>query len=138
MSTWNPLFQALARNAFCESELSLLLTYKSEITALGSTALHFAALRGDARFVQFLLQQEGIRVNTQNFYGETALHWAVKADREHAITCLLDLGAQSDLADADGGSPIDWASEEDHSHLLPLLRKDKPRPLPALLQDTLI
>ena len=91
---------------------------------MGSTALHFAALRRDARFVLFLLQQEGIQADTINFYGETALHWAVKADREQVVTLLLASGAQADFSDSQGASPIDWASEEGHFHLLPLLRRD--------------
>ena len=122
MREWNPLLRALVRNAFCESELSLLVGNIHDVTDMGSTALHFAALRKDPRFVVFLLLQEGVQVDLINLYGETALHWAVKADREQVLSHLLDSGAQSDLADSQGASPIEWASEEGHYHLLPLLR----------------
>ena len=122
MSAWNPLLKSLVRNAFCESELSLLLGDVQSVTDMGSTPLHFAALRKDPRFVLFLMQQEGVQVDVTNLYGETALHWAVKADRALVLSHLLDSGAQSDLADSQGASPIDWASEEGHYHLLPLLR----------------
>ena len=124
MSTWNPLLRALVRSPFCESELSLLLVHLHDVTDMGSTALHFAALRRDPRFVLFLLQQEGIRMNTINQFGETALHWAVKADREQAISLLLISGARLDLTDSQGALPIDWACEEGHHHLLPLLQRE--------------
>jgi ankyrin repeat protein len=122
MSGWNPLLQAMVRNPFCESELLHLLAHLHEVTHLGSTALHFAALRRDPRFVMFLLQQDGVQIDTSNRYGETALHWAVKADREQVVSLLLASGAQPDSADSEGASPIDWASEEGHHHLLPLLQ----------------
>ena len=133
MTEWNPLLRALVRNPFCESELYLLVAHLHDVTVMGSTALHFAALRRDPRFVSFLLQQEGILVDTTNLYGETALHWAVKADREQVVSLLLASGAQPDSADSEGASPIDWASEEGHHHLLPLLQ-GLPYHSPALLQ----
>ena len=112
MSTWNPLVRALVRSPFCESELALLVAYIHDVTDAGSTALHFAALRRDPRFVMFLLQQEGVQVDTMNLFGETALHWAVKADREQVVSLLLHHGARADFVDSEGASPIAWASDE--------------------------
>ena len=134
MSSWNPLLRALVRNPFCESELSLLVVHLHEVTDMGSTALHFAALRRDPRFVMFFLQREGVQVDAINQFGETALHWAVKANREQGVSLLLIAGALPYFKDSQGASPIDWASEEGHYHLLPLLRQD-PRHSPAPLQS---
>ena len=83
------------------------MSYIPKVADVGSTALHFASLRRDPRFVVFLLKQEGIQVDTINVYGETALHWAVKVDREQVIHSLLEAGAQSDVLDSQGASPID-------------------------------
>ena len=135
MKKWSPLLRALVGNSFCENQLTLLLADIHDVTDMGSTVLHFAALRRDPRFVVFLLQQEGVQVDTINVYGETALHWAVKADREQVILFLLAKGARADFLDSQGASPIDWATEEGHHHLLPLLRRDRPCASPALLHS---
>ena len=121
---WSPLISVLVRNPYDEGEM---LRHMRDIpiqTTYGSSPLHFAALRRDPRFTQFLLAN-GVQVNQTNLYGESALHWAVKANREQTISTLLDAGGQPDLADSSGATPIDWAFEEEHFHLLPLLRGSK-------------
>ena len=133
MSEWNPLLRALVTEPFCESELTLLVDYIHDLTDTGSTALHYAALRKDPRFVMFLLKQEGVEVDTINLFGETALHWAVKADREQVVIVLLASKASPLFTDSQGASPKDWASEEGHFHLLPLFRR-RPHHSSALLQ----
>ena len=141
MVKWNPLIRALVREDFNEEELSRIVEDDPDhlrmVTKLGSTPLHFAALRKDPRFVTFLLER-GAEANTFNFYRETALHWAVKAGGDRVVSVLMEAGALSDLADADNGTPIDWAEEEGHTHLLPLLQKRTRRSSrPAIIQRCL-
>ena len=120
MTAWNPLFRILVRNSFNEHEMTEHAPYIHTITASGSTALHFAALRKDTRFLQFLSEQ-GVLIEKTNYYKETALHWAVKSGHAEAVSFLVSLGARVDALDSEEKSPLDWAMEEGHMHLLPLL-----------------
>ena len=123
MGAWSSLVRLLVSRPFSKDELTLLVSELGSVTDLGSFPLHFAALRRDPRFAMFLIQQ-GAQVNAFNLFGETALHWAVKADREEVIASLLGSGASAHFADAEGKTPLDWAMEEGNFHLLPILRRD--------------
>ena len=78
-------------------------------------------MRRNVRYTQFLLRQ-GADVNAVNHYRESPLHWAVKAGHENVVRALLSAGALSRAIDSESCSPLDWAREEDQTHLLPLLR----------------
>ena len=121
MSAWSPLISTLVTSAFCLERMNHLVSYIHVPTASGSTPLHFAALRKDARFVEFLLQQ-GIFIDICNIFNETPLHWAVKQGHAHVVSLLISSGAQVDALDTEGLSPRDWAIDEDQFHLLALLR----------------
>ena len=121
---WSPLIQVLVKDPFDEERVRRYLCYINIQTKDGSSPLHFAALRGDPHFAKFLLEN-GAEVNQTNFFGESALHWAVKANKEQTLSALLYAGSSPDLVDSSGASPIDWAFEEEHFHLLPILRGSK-------------
>ena len=127
MSAWSPLIRTLVRNSYSEEEMNHLVCYVVLHTASGSTPLHYAALRRDARFVQFLLLQD-IDVDIRNIYMETPLHWAVKQGHSEVVSLLLSSGAQAEAVDTEGLSPIDWAIQEEQDHILPLLRPSRPNP----------
>jgi ankyrin repeat protein len=129
MTGWSPLIRYVVREAFSETELGRLMEDLNQTSTYGSYPLHFAALRRDPRFVAFFLQQEGEDVNKVNFFRESALHWAVKSGREEVVSALLQANARPDLRDSDNASPIDWAVQEDQTHLLPLLRGSNRQPL---------
>jgi ankyrin repeat protein len=69
----------------------------------GSTPLMYAALYGDARAVQMLLDQ-GANANRRNDAGATALLWA--ADQPAAVRILLEHGADPNIRSADGLTPL--------------------------------
>ena len=102
--------------------MNLLKSHIHSETVLGSTPLHFAALRKDTRFLSFLLRHD-VDINTPNYYNETPLHWAVKGGHKETVEFLLSCGAKVDLLDSEHKSAKDWAVEEDHVHLLPLFPK---------------
>ena len=102
--------------------MNRLVSYLHITTASGSTPLHYAALRKDVRFIEFLLQK-GVCVDVRNCFMETPLHWAVKQGHMEIVMLLLSSGAQLDALDTESLSPRDWAIDEDQPHLLPLLRR---------------
>jgi ankyrin repeat protein len=128
LMTWTPLFFQLAGKPFSEATLLPLVPYIKTLSVNGSSPLHFAALRKDLRFVQFLIAH-GAKVNQTNQYHETPLHWAVKAGHEHIVSLLLASGAKANIRDSEDLSPLDWAREEDQTHLIPLLKSRKPKTL---------
>ena len=136
MARWTPLILSLVRSSsFSEEDLQQHASFLHQTTESGGTSpLHFAVLRKDVRYTQFLLQQ-GADVNKVNLYQESPLHWAVKAGHEDVVKVLLSAGALLNATDADSHSPLDWARDENQTHLIPLLRSlshTRGRSLPSL------
>jgi ankyrin repeat protein len=123
MAHWTPLILSLARlSSFSEEHLQQqCAAFLHQTTESGSTPLHFAVLRRDVRYTQYLLQQ-GADVNKVNLYQESPLHWAVKAGHEDVVRALLSAGALPNVTDSASHSPLDWAKDENQLHLIPLLR----------------
>ena len=115
MSAWSPLISTLVRNSFCLGRMNTLVSDVHVSTASGSTPLHYAALRRDVRFVEFLLQQ-GVFVDVCNRFNETPLHWAVKQGHIEVVSLLISSGARVDRRLVSQ----DWTIGEDQFHLLPL------------------
>ena len=138
MTSWNPLINSIVKEPFDGSNLNFLVHDLHLRTDTGSTALHFAALQEDPRFVTLLLRA-GAQVNRTNYYRETALHWAVKEGNEDVVRLLLSAGAQFDLPDMDNATPLMWAIQEDQAHLLPLFhwRPQKSQSLPSKMSRLL-
>ena len=135
MSAWSPLILTLVRsNSYSEEALSFRLPYIRQLSCCGSSPLHFATLRKDVRYLQFLLRYTS-DVDQVNHYHETPLHWAVKAGHTNVVQVLLDFGAKLDLKDADDLSALDWAIEEEQHHLLSLLSASSPKELRKLSKD---
>lgn len=73
----------------------------------GRTALHHAATAGNAQIADFLIEH-GVDVNARDSSGRTALHLACAAfDADGPLVrSLLAAGADPDLADAEGITPM--------------------------------
>ena len=123
MSGWSPLILSLVRSkAFSEEALLPIACFvRQNSDSSGSSALHFASLRRDVRYLQFLLRFTH-EVNIINHFHETPLHWAVKAGHVDVVRLLLAYGADVNFKDADDQSPLEWAIEEEQEHLLPILQ----------------
>lgn len=81
----------------------------------GLTALHLAASGGDVSMAEFLLTR-GAEVNPQ-WEGETPLHWASYDGRYEIVRCLLAHGADPNLTDGQGMTPLAWAAKVDHGNV---------------------
>ena len=78
---------------------------------LGWTVLHEAAFSGHKAMMVFLLGHGGKKViDVQDPRGKTPLHWAlIKPPSEGIIQLLCDHGANTDLADYEGQTPLSLA-----------------------------
>jgi len=75
----------------------------------GRTALHKAAFWGHNDMTQFLLKECGVSINVQDCYGDSALHDAAKFGHEGVLSLLIDNGADRNLRNVAGHTPLDIA-----------------------------
>lgn len=80
----------------------------------GEGALHIVAKRGDARYTQFLLAQDGVDPNLRDSRGNTPLLYAVRGGYTDIIRLLLAGRASANIANSDGDIPL----------ILAVLRRD--------------
>ena len=85
--------------------------YPAKVEAIqqDSTSLFIAARDGDVVALR-RLTTEGADPNSRDQSDVTPLHLAVANRHVMVVDALLDAGALADTSDADGRSPIDWAS----------------------------
>jgi len=74
------------------------------------TPLQLATMSGSVEVVRLLLEA-GAEVNSQNYYGESALMWAAASGPPEIIELLLQQGARLDLRDNQGSNVYDWAAK---------------------------
>jgi len=79
---------------------------------LGNTPLHVAAVWGDVRAINCLLDH-GANIDAVGEFGETALHVAVQMRRPEAVETLLARGASRDVRNDLGKTPIELAMAVD-------------------------
>jgi hypothetical protein len=97
------------RNDQAEAVLSPVLQKNRS----GKSALHLVAASGSIKGLELMLQH-GANINEQDAEGQTALHIAITAmhDRwEELVMHLLDAGADPNLANNVGSTPLHLAAE---------------------------
>lgn len=82
----------------------------NEADSDGTTALHWAAGRGDSTMARLLLEARAVP-NTPNCMGFTPLHMAVSRDYGEVARVLLDAGADTALRDGQGSAPLELAAK---------------------------
>ncbi|XP_046983201.1 BTB/POZ domain and ankyrin repeat-containing protein COCH-like [Schistocerca americana] len=104
-------------------EVRALLAAGADVGAMdedGWTALHWAALRGDAAVVRLLLSAAS-DPNARNLLGRTPLHWAARNGHAEVAAALLQAGADRGAVDADGEIPLDIARDKNQQQLVEML-----------------
>ena len=79
----------------------------------------------------------GAEVNAINAWGRTAAHYAVSRDNQEALNFLLDNGADANLADNDGNTPLDMWHKHKHKNekILELLHAAGARTSPTEAEE---
>ncbi|XP_053319390.1 uncharacterized protein LOC128491189 [Spea bombifrons] len=75
----------------------------------GLTALHFAAFGGHVEILQKLLNYVPQAINIQSIKGASLMHEAVRGKCIEAVKFLIDIGANLNLQDQDGNTPLHLA-----------------------------
>jgi ankyrin repeat protein len=115
-SNSNDYLRALLEKMEDTAEFSeLTLTDVNERGNLGNTPLHVAAVWGDVRAIECLLDH-GADVNAVGEFGETPLHVAVQIKHSEEIAAqiiklLLAHGASTSVKNDLGKTPIDFVRE---------------------------
>lgn len=97
----------------------------SEQSGDGKTAVHIAAINGDAGMVAYLSTLK-ININALDMHGKTASHYAALNGHIAIIKLLLQLNCRVDCASNDGHFPIHDAAQNGHIEIVEMLflRKD--------------
>lgn len=94
----------------------------------GETALHMAAIRGDAHMTKNLISQ-GAEVNVQDFAGWTPLHEACNHGYYDVAKVLLKAGAFVNTMGLEDDTPLHDAAVNGHTKVVQLLLKHGANPL---------
>lgn len=100
------------------------LVNKNFVDQNGCTALHYAAIQGDAEKVKILLAN-GANVDIKNQHGNTPLHAAVILKRTDVIKLLLEKGAKVDAQDEYGNTAAHFAADAGDKDTIELLQAHK-------------
>ncbi|XP_049944370.1 TD and POZ domain-containing protein 1-like [Schistocerca serialis cubense] len=104
-------------------EVRLLLAAGADVRAKdggGFTALHWAALRGDAAVVRLLLSAAS-DPNARDLWGQTPLHLAAHHGHAEAAAALLQAGADRGARSNSGNTPLDVATRHNRRQLVEVL-----------------
>ena len=102
-----------------------MLEHGANISALDrekNSPIHYAAAKGDVTILHMMLgaRSNVSELNNQNAEGETPLHWAVSHNRVECAKFLLERGAEKNIPNASGESPLDIAHREHIAELVDL------------------
>lgn len=91
----------------------LLLKSKADVNEHdqdGFTPIIAAAAMGNVEMVKLLLQNKAGVNYTTNTTGDSALHWAISGKHPEIVPLLLKAGANPNLQDLKGGTPLVFAA----------------------------
>ncbi len=119
-----PLHSAVAYNQL--KMVKFLIHKKADVNAktfYKDTPLQYAVSRGNLLEMLPVLIAAGAKVNDNKDFQEwSPLHWAIYENRGHMMQCLLDHGADPNLTDKCGNTPLmgaaTWDCLEMAIHLL--------------------
>ena len=85
------------------------------------TPLMQAVFRSDEKLVTLLLDYRA-DPNLRNLYGGTALHMAVKWERQTIVALLLERGADDSITDPEGDTPLKIAIDQNFAGIQSVLQ----------------
>ena len=121
--TGTPLMQAASSDNY--SIIQILLNGGADITKTdvnGNTALIIAVNLSHIEAIECLLNNPHIIINQQNNSGYTALLIALFRGRKSIIKLLLDAGADPELANYEGLTPLQAAQQTGNQEVIDLIQ----------------
>ncbi|KAL4879207.1 ankyrin repeat-containing domain protein [Aspergillus karnatakaensis] len=112
-----------AFNGFLES-VRTLIEYDAStrvVDRYGRDALYLAAGRGHTAVSELLLQQLDTRANATDIRGWTPLFWAAGNGHGGAVSLLARYGADVDIRDRNGITPLHWAARKEQLEVVEIL-----------------
>ncbi|KAK3590180.1 hypothetical protein CHS0354_041236 [Potamilus streckersoni] len=108
---------------------SLFLTHKMRWEILhgkdnmGKTAVHFAAAAGHADILSEMSKLDSTVIDAEDIDDRTPLHWAAAMGHTDCVRSLLKLGANPDVQDVDGATPMVYAKQSKYADIQRLLEE---------------
>ena len=89
----------------------------------GRTPLMMASNEGHVDVVRCLVRNKAVRatIDTQDWYGRTALWYACDRNWTEVLKLLVEVGANPIVADSDGRTPLDIAKDAGHDECITIL-----------------
>eukprot|EP00667_Euglena_gracilis_P006129 EG_transcript_6178 len=91
--------------------------------AFGHTIVHWAAYKGFAHTLRFLVERYGVAVNIIDDQNRTALHWAAREGFLECCKYLVGKGCNLACKDKDDHTALMWAQEMGHSQVAHFLEQ---------------
>ena len=85
--------------------------------------LHAAVANGHEDILELLLQQSGSDLDKKNHRGQTSILLAAEKGHLSVVQLLLGKGADPNISDEDGTTPLSIALEHKHSLVAETLRE---------------
>ncbi|ORY58533.1 uncharacterized protein BCR38DRAFT_489446 [Pseudomassariella vexata] len=90
---------------------------------LGRTPLWVAASRGHKNIVEHLVQRTDIDINSRSISGRPPIFWPSAYGNEDIVKILVGAGADPNVEDIDGETPISMARKNGHITVVEILEK---------------
>jgi len=90
----------------------------NQLDGEGLGPIHWAADRGNLDMLKFIVTDLKADLELKDQEGQTALHYAASCGHADIVKYLVDLGANTEVKDSDGATPLDVASELDIVNIL--------------------
>jgi len=91
------------------------------LTIDGSTPIHLSTLIANAEILQIIVKQSIHYLFSQDEFGDTVVHWAVRNNDKSFLGMLLQLGAPAQTLNYDLETPMSLALSLNHLSLIPIL-----------------
>ena len=97
----------------------------------GRSALHFAAFWGHVGMVTYLIKECGLKLDTQDFNGDTPLHDAASHGHEEAAKALMEAGASTTIRNRNGKDAAFVAAEAFYPAVAALINANNIKRVPT-------
>jgi hypothetical protein len=104
--------------------------YSEECPLKNTTLLHILSRYNLISPLSAILEtfdNVGIKADSKDMIGATALHWAARNGHETVVSLLINVMDNIDMGDFDGGTPLAWAIECRSEAVIQLLLAENPK-----------